>query len=875
MELHKTKSTHTNAERRMYFILVFIVGLLILPSPLYIKTLLIQAGYTARFEAAEDKAIQLISDIAQAPIRYMTSQTDMPLLTVNIKYQSWLKIMNDRDKALSSGRIAEVRNLVKGEIYYLGQKYKTKIRLQGDMLDHINAPDKWSLRFELKNKQAILSSRRFALVSPNVRGHHGSMLFSQTMKGAGFDIITPVMQPVKVIMNGEDWGVMLFEQAFSQDMLAVNNRTEGLITRFDLVNETHNSQQQTTRQLRPRVLQRSTILEKRALNKQRTIALSLLSDFIDDTRVASDVFDHEKLGQYLATVDVWAAWHALAWNNWRFYYNPHTAKLEPIQSDVAVSPAEHFWFTQAVTQEFKVARMMLNDKLVKDSYIKALKQIDKRLDNGSLQSHLKHQQAQLLSLLDSHMPLISAYDFDLLQKQAKCILDSCSVSNKLNPLLHKQLSFVKIKKTWDLVSHFKSNPTDVNSAILTIENNSNEVLNLETIFGATNYSKMIYLDETNSELPLIVPPSSKMIFNIPENITSLDLHAGLQSKKIKPFHFIKNIQPLNFIPRPITNNPLLKNYPFITENIIDKTWHISKGNWQINDYLVTPNEWLLKVDAGTNLSFSKDAGLMVFGKLTLNGTAQNPINLNAQKNQPWAGISVFSDKKNIVINHSNFSNSKGPSKGFWQARGALYFVRTDAHLNYVNIRDNDSEDALNMINSQFIIKDLNITNAFSDGFDCDFCSGTIESSLFNNIGIRSGGDAIDVSGSKLSISNVHFKKIRDKAISAGENSYIDVKDISISESNFGLVSKDASEVYVDNIQVADINHYSLMTYSKKSIFGGAKLVANNLNCTNSQCIPSMISELGSQLSLNGITKKPEKINIQTLYNTVMKSDKPQ
>jgi len=875
MLLHNTKSTHTKAERRMYIALVFIIGVLILPSPLYIKTLLIQAGYTARFETTSDKALQLISDITQAPIRYLSAQTDMPLLKVDIKYQNWLKIMNDRELAMSQGRIPETRNIVKGDIYYLGKKYKTDIRLQGDMLDHLNAPDKWSFRFELKNKNAILSSRRFALVSPNVRGHHGSMLFSHTMKSVGFDIVAPVMQPVKVIMNGEDWGVMLFEQAFSQDMLAVNNRTEGLITRFDLASEIKKTQQEITRQLQARVIQRSTILGKPALNKQRAIALNLMSDFIDKKRTASDVFDHEKLGQYLATIDVWGAWHALTWNNWRFYYNPHTAKLEPIQSDVAVSPAEHFWFTQAVTKEFKIARMMLSDELVKVSYNKALKTIDKQLDKGALQENLNSHQTKLLSLLDSKMPLISPYDFDLLQKQTKCIIDNCSVANKLDPKIHEQLAFVEIKKSWDLISHFKSNPKDDESALLTVKNNSNKALNLETLFGATSYSKMVYLDEINSEFPLTIPPNKEVIFKLPNSITSLDLHAGLESKKIKPFHFIKDTQALDFIPRPEINNPLLVKYPFIQEDKSKRSWKISKGNWQINDYLVTPSNWQLKLDPGANLQFAKGAGFMVFGKLLFEGRKSKPINLNAQNNQPWAGISVFSDHNNIDIKYSNFSNSKGPNIGFWQTRGALYFVKAKAQLNHVNITDNYSEDALNMINSDFNIQDLTITNAFSDGFDCDFCTGTIESSSFNNIGIRSGGDAIDVSGSKIAIANVNFEKIRDKAISAGENSYIDVKDILIRDSNFGLVSKDASQVYADNVQVSDISHYSLMTYSKKSIFGGAKLIANNLNCKSSPCIPNIISEIGSQLSLNGITRTPEKINIQTLYNTVMKSDKPQ
>ena len=88
-------------------------------------------------------------------------------------------------------------------------------------------------------------------------------------------------------------------------------------------------------------MQRNTIVNSTALGYQRQIALSLIGDFINGKRDASDVFDSQRLGQYLAVIDTWGAWHGLAWNNWRWYYNPHTAKLEPIQSDVNVSPAKH------------------------------------------------------------------------------------------------------------------------------------------------------------------------------------------------------------------------------------------------------------------------------------------------------------------------------------------------------------------------------------------------------------------------------------------------------------------------------------------------------------------------------------------------------
>ncbi|WP_157813590.1 hypothetical protein [Pseudoalteromonas spongiae] len=67
-----------------------------------------------------------------------------------------------------------------------------------------------------------------------------------------------------------------FEQSFSQDLLAVNNRTEGLITRLDLVSQTTDENGKVIRTLKPRVLQRKTILANQALAKSNGNALSLV-----------------------------------------------------------------------------------------------------------------------------------------------------------------------------------------------------------------------------------------------------------------------------------------------------------------------------------------------------------------------------------------------------------------------------------------------------------------------------------------------------------------------------------------------------------------------------------------------------------------------
>ncbi|WP_241652105.1 hypothetical protein [Pseudoalteromonas phenolica] len=231
-----------------------------------------------------------------------------------------------------------------------------------------------------------------------MRIHQGPSLFSKTMELADFDIIAPKNMPVRVVLNGVDWGTMFVEQAFSQSLLAVNDRTEGLITRLDIHEQTQNSAGEITRVLKPRELQRGTILGNPALSQQRQIALALLDDFLNKKRPASDVFDAKKMGQYLATVDLWGAWHALTWNNWRWYYNPHLAKFEPIQSDVAVTPAKHHWLMTPPSHDFALSKAMLDDPILRSHYDIAKQTLIERI-NQNLIPELQAYEQTLLNKL--------------------------------------------------------------------------------------------------------------------------------------------------------------------------------------------------------------------------------------------------------------------------------------------------------------------------------------------------------------------------------------------------------------------------------------------------------------------------------------------
>ena len=132
------------------------------------------------------------------------------------------------------------------------------------------------------------------------------------------------------------------------------------------------------------------------------------------------------------------------------------------------------------------------------------------------------------------------------------------------------------------------------------------------------------------------------------------------------------------------------------------------------------------------------------------------------------------------------------------------------------------EDAINIVNSNSIIKDLVIANVPSDGLDVDF--GTLEFSeiICNNI----GNDCLDTSGAKINGNIVNGKKIGDKLISIGEKSILNLNKVLGSDLNIGVAVKDSSFAEIDNLSFTSTN-IDIAVFQKKPFFGPAKLIVHN------------------------------------------------
>ena len=145
--------------------------------------------------------------------------------------------------------------------------------------------------------------------------------------------------------------------------------------------------------------------------------------------------------------------------------------------------------------------------------------------------------------------------------------------------------------------------------------------------------------------------------------------------------------------------------------------------------------------------------------------------------------------------------------------GGIAFYNSNLLIDNLKIANTYSEDGINIVNSKVKINDLEITNAKSDGLDCDFCNGSINVNFLNDI----NGDGLDFSGSILKVNINKAENIKDKVVSVGEESSTNIFIKEIKNSNIGAAVKDGSNALIGFNNIETLGPI-IMTYIKKDFY---------------------------------------------------------
>jgi len=247
---------------------------------------------------------------------------------------------------------------------------------------------------------------------------------------------------------------------------------------------------------------------------------------------------------------------------------------------------------------------------------------------------------------------------------------------------------------------------------------------------------------------------SRSVLKVTANIKGREQHQAVEAE---PY-----FAPLKQHPIPdSTVATQLSRHPFLRLDSQQHSLYVEPGNWPVEDWLVVPRGFSLTIPAGTTLQFASEAGLVAHGPLRFEGAEDEKILLEGRpvedKEGSWQGIAVLNAGGPSRWGHVTVRNTTSIHQDGWQLTAGVTFYQSPVDMDHCRFLGSRGEDALNIIHSEFTLKNMQIVDTASDAFDADFAYGLVEGGLFQGIGKAGGGDAVDISGSVVTVQGTRFQ----------------------------------------------------------------------------------------------------------------------
>jgi hypothetical protein len=757
-----------------------------------------------------------------------------------------------RDEALKIGiLLTSDEDFVPAKIQYRDTILAAKIRLKGDWVDHLKGK-KWSYRIELEKDSKLFGMSKFSIHHPATRNYLGEWVFHKALKREGILGLRYSFINTELRIQGKkydslfDLGTYAMEESFDKFLIENNRRREGVIVKIneDLMWEgtaqarraglaANLSEYQLSGYTNMPILPFSQreVLADPNFSKQFRIARTLFYDFLNEKLPASDVFDVEKLAKYNAISCLLGATHGLELHNQRLYYNPIIGKLEPIGFyGNAGEPITDVTF-YALTSK---------DVAYKKAFAAALEQVSKKEYLDELFSSLEGMDK----------------NFELLKMEFEGVIFDKTVLYQNQKVIDKALH---------PTASFHAFLTDVNHTKLTLTLRSispfpTEILNVNYRGGRVlAKTKQPYVLDGKSEqtiefdLPeyyqnlFVDKKSGKVLFSKSrdlENFTILYRTLGASqsgSQRILPWEEKADDSEIKDLI--ILKKSNVERFSFLVVDEEKKTITIKPGQRTVEHDMIIPRGYTVIGNEGVSVDLIKGSSIVSYSPLFFKGSKERPVTIFSS-DSTGRGVVVLSGNVKSEITHTNFINLRNPLIGGITMTGAVNFYESPVDLKYIRVIANKCEDAINIVRSKFSIYEAAFLNTASDAFDGDFVDGTITNAHFENL----GNDAIDISGSNVSVRNITIVRAGDKGLSAGEKSNLTGRRINISASEIGVASKDKSVIQLDSVSMVKCN-LGFTAFQKKNEYGPAIIEADH---ASSDCRTPFLIESRSALTLNGV-----------------------
>jgi len=755
-----------------------------------------------------------------------------------------------------------------------------KLRIKGDWTDHLEG-DKWSFRIKVRKGYSFNGLKSFSIQSPHTRSYLEEYVAHKLFERE--DVLTTRYDFLPVKLNGKNLGLYAIEEHFDKQLVESKNRREGPIlkldedghwekVRFDLNNEN----KVTIPVYRAAAIlpfkQKRTSSSKQLLG-QFMIAQNLLGQYKNLSENPEDLIDMNLMAKYYALMDICGIHHSIHWHNHRFYYNPITARLEPIAFDCHAEPLpnvvrlpicgfKHVHGWKNPSYENLLFYHVANNPGFQKLYAFHLKRFSSPDYLASFFDEIHSDLVDRETLIGNEF---GGYQIDRL----KYVSNAEKIRQELpayeQACREGSIGFVAAEPFYssDLPDSTYFSQTGLKAYLSSFADSTSVVEVVNFSLSEIEIEGYSLVSESDSIIKLSSPTLLSSYSGNNESY-SLSLPGHVASLWFRPKNgqFVSSKKKVLQWPRPNSKNPRKELERTILKD--SKYWTIEdsiitfKKNMYLNIVLFIPAGYHVEIPPGARILLGPGGGILSYSPVHANGIQQSPITINAQNNNNH-GFQILSPAGKSALNWVEFTGMNTLNYKSWSLTGGVTFYDAQVDLNQCSFLGGVSEDALNLVRCQFNLSNLTVVNCAFDGFDADFCNGVVSNSRLSG----TGNDGLDFSGSNILVVNCSLSEIGDKGISGGEASEVHVDSCSIENAEMGIVSKDQSKLEIFNTELKNCK-VGLAAYQKKDEYGPAIVQSQQVQISETK--KDFLLGIGSNISLDDsvyIGKK--QIDVDSLY----------
>ncbi len=745
-------------------------------------------------------------------------------INLEMRFEDVIAFEKIRQEAIIKG--LPPRNLLKKAKIILtheNENFKGNARLKGDRAIHWTKLNDTSYKVDLNKDQYLFGMNKFSIQKPIIRNYVHEWIFHEMAQK--FDIIKLKYDFIEFSVNGDNRGLYVIEEGFGKELIERNKRRNGPIfgldedlntTNIDPIFEIYNKNYWS--------LNENKKLAQNASNK--------LQDFFNNKLNPKEVFDYDKWASFFAIVDFTGTKHGALLKSVKFYYNPINGLFEPIPYDGHRLKPNFNKYNKLYDQKLIIDHLLIPTQ---DEKINGLGWLNNLFFyNGNLNEEFYSKYIDRLNLITSN-----EFIDDFLLKNQKQIEKINSHIYADSFWYHDQSAgsglYFFSKNDFYYQAKIISNKIDKNLKFQILKKNEKNYLikDFSKQYDLINLDKLICykLDEK------IEVSVNKSIVNFKDNIVNfynnldklLDCRFAQLSKKYSKKSNVFRIDSIN---------PAKKISHFKLESKLNykKFFDLKNSNLYlrenetiIDNNLYIPKGYKVKIKSNQKILLKNNAFIISNSAWEI-GDENGFTSISGTKDNYGGGILVTDTKDISTIINTKFSYLSGIDPYYFSEfniLGSINFNQTKVKVFNSNFENIFSEDAINIFRSSFEMKNNKYLNINSDAIDIDFSEGKIFMSDFENV----KNDALDFSGSIIDGKDLFFKNINDKIISVGERSHVKISNITGNDSFIGIVSKDGSDVIVNNITLDGVS-IPFAAYKKKKEYEFGFLNVKNYNIKN-------------------------------------------